>query len=123
MKIIDEKQNKLLNRKEVVLKLDFKDKATPSKTDVLKHVAGAVKAKEDAIYVEDINQTYGNTTGEALVYVYNSKADLDKIHFYNKKSILKQVREKDLADRKAAKEAAAVKEAPVEAKPAEVKVQ
>ncbi|MDP4012372.1 MAG: hypothetical protein Q8R00_02095 [Candidatus Nanoarchaeia archaeon] len=121
MKILEERQNKLLHRKEVLVNLESETKSTPSRAEVAKQVAPMLKAKEDVIFVYEIEQEYGQGC-KAEIFVYDKKENLDKIHFYRKKKVLKEIRDKDLADRKAVKEAAAKPaEAPAEVKPAEVK--
>ena len=119
MKIIEEKQNSLLNRKEVKMALDYFGQKTPSKVEVIKQAAGLLKAKEDLIYINEIKQAYGTASGYASLYIYNNKENLDRIHFIKRKKILKAQRDKELADRKAAKEG---KPAEVKAEPAKVEV-
>lgn len=117
MKVLEEKKNDLLNRKEVKISLEFSGQKTPSQVEVIKQAAGLLKTKEDLIYVDEIKQIYGNATGYANLFVYDTKANLDKIHFIRRKKLLKAQRDKELADRKAAKEGKAVEEK------AEVKVE
>ena len=113
MKILTDKQNGLLNRREVTLDLEYIGQKTPSKVDVIKQAAGLLKTKEELIYIDEIKTSYGVAKGSVSLYIYNNKENLDKIHFIKRKKILKAQREKSLADRKAAKEA----------KPAEVKTE
>ena len=125
MKVLEEKKNDLLNRKEVKISLEFAGQKTPSQVEVIKQAAGLLKTKEDLIYVDEIKQMFGNASGYANLFVYDTKANLDKIHFIRRKKLLKAQRDKDLADRKAAKEgkAAAPVEQKTEAKPAEKKAE
>ena len=116
MKILTDKQNPLLNRREVTLELEYLGQKTPSKVDVIKQASGLLKTKEELIYVWEIKPSYGVAKGSACLYIYNNKENLDKIHFIKRKKILKTQREKSLADRKAAKETK-----PVEAVKSEVK--
>lgn len=123
MKVLEERQNKLLHRKEYLVNLESETKSTPSRTEVTKQVAPMLKAKEDVVFVYEIEQQYG-LGSVAEVFVYDKKENLDKVHFYKKKKVLKEIRDKDLAARKAAKEAAAKPEVPkAEEKPAEMKAQ
>lgn len=111
MKVLEEKKNDLLNRKEVKISLEFAGQKTPSQVEVIKQAAGLLKTKEDLIYIDEIKQIYGNASGYANLFVYDTKANLDRIHFIRRKKLLKAQRDKELADRKAAKEG---KTAPVE---------
>lgn len=117
MKILTDKQNSLLNRREVTLAIEYIGQKTPSKVDVIKQAAGLLKAKEELIYVHEIKPSYGVAKGSASLYIYNNKENLDKIHFIKRKKILKAQREKSLADRKAAKEVKPVEAVKAEAKP------
>lgn len=117
MKILTDKQNPLLNRREVTLELEYIGQKTPSKVDVIKQAAGLLKTKEDLIYIDEIKSSYGIAKGSASLYIYNNKENLDKIHFIKRKKILKAQREKSLADRKAAKEAKPAEAPKAEAKP------
>ena len=113
MKILTDKQNSLLNRREVTVELEYLGQKTPSQVEVIKQAAGVLKTKEELIYVQEIKPSYGVAKGSASLYIYNNKENLDKIHFIKRKKLLKAQREKSLADRKAAKEA----------KPAETKTE
>lgn len=123
MKVLEEKKNDLLNRKEVKLSLEFAGQKTPSQVEVIKQAAGLLKTKEDLIYVDEIKQMFGNASGYANLFVYDTKANLDKIHFIRRKKLLKAQRDKELADRKAAKEGKAAPEQKTEAKPEAPKVE
>lgn len=123
MKILEEKQNNLLNRKEVKVALEFAGQKTPSQVEVIKQAAGLLKAKEELIYVDEIKQIYGNASGYANLFVYDTKANLDKIHFIRRKKLLKAQRDKELADRKAAKEGKVAVEQKIEVKAEAPKVE
>lgn len=114
MKVLEEKKNPLLNRKEIRLQLEYSGQKTPSKVDVIKQAAGLLKAKEELIYVDEIKQQFGSASCCADIFIYDDKKSLDRIHFVRRKKILKAQREKELAERKAAKEGKT--EAKVEAK-------
>lgn len=123
MKVLEQKQNDLLNRKEVKISLEFAGQKTPSQVEVIKQAAGLLKTKVDLIYVEEIKQMFGNASGYANLFVYDTKANLDKIHFIRRKKLLKAQRDKDLADRKAAKEGKAAPEQKTEVKAEAPKVE
>lgn len=117
MKILTDKQNPLLNRREVTVELEYLGQKTPSQVEVIKQASGVLKAKEELIYVQEIKPSYGVAKGSASLFVYNNKENLDKIHFIKRKKILKAQREKSLADRKAAKEAKPAEAPKTEVKP------
>ncbi len=78
MEVIKEFENKLLERKEVTVRLDSTS-STPSRNDVKEQIAKKFKVKADQIIVQNINSRYGNYSTEAQVYIYKSKDAIAKI--------------------------------------------
>ena len=76
--IKEQKENALLQRKEVTAELIF-DKATPSNVDVSKELAAKLSANEDVIVLKKIEGAYGTTTATVRAYVYASKEQKAKI--------------------------------------------
>ena len=105
LKITQEKQNSLFNRKEI--EAEFESAATPSKADILKSLADQTKASEDTIIIKNILGGFGSQTFKITAMVYNSKEDLEKCEG--------KVKEPE------AKEEAAPAEKPAEASKEEVK--
>lgn len=52
--IIDKKENALLKRQEVLVKVDHEGKATPTRKELLSEMAKNLKAKEDLIIIDKI---------------------------------------------------------------------
>jgi ribosomal protein S24E len=127
MKIIEEKENKLLKRVELTAKLGFAEKATPSNADVAKMLASATKKPEENIVVKSIYTRYGDTSADVKAYVYNSKSDKESIEPTTKAMKDKAEKAAKPAEAEEAKPAEKKEEAPaevakpVEAKPAEKK--
>ena len=54
------------------------DSATPSRPEIRKKVAEAVKADESSVAVASISNNFGSKSALVTVHVYKSKADLEK---------------------------------------------
>ncbi len=113
--IIDEKQNPLFNRKEVLLEVEAE--ITPSHADAEKIISEKFSTQPDAFKIKKIEGSFGSKVFKISANIYPSKKEKDDIEFKTK-----QERE---AEKKAAVEALAAKaeaEKPAkEEKPEEVK--
>jgi len=77
MKIIEDRQNELLNRKEV--KLIVEAGKNPNFPEALKLVADKFKVQEDLISVKEIKGKFGRDTFLISARIYKSKEDKDKL--------------------------------------------
>ena len=84
LKIVQESENKLFNRKELVFETEFQG-STPSKENIKKSIAVITKSKEDVIVIEKIHQLYGATKAQIKAKIYNSPELLKKFEIINKK--------------------------------------
>lgn len=82
LKVIDQKENVLLSRKEVSASISF-DGATPSRKDVQKEVAKAVKAKEDMTIIKQIDTEYGSSFAKVYAHIYSDEAVMKKLERKN----------------------------------------
>ncbi len=78
LKITNEKENKLLDRKEIEIDVLF-DGPTPKKSELTKEIASLSKAKENLIKIKKIKQIYGTTKAHISSYIYNSVDSLNEI--------------------------------------------
>jgi len=78
MKITEQIEQPLLCRKEIIADIDFKA-ATPSKADIKKQLATALKVKEDVIVIKNIIQEFGVRRGKVIAHLYDSEKDLKNI--------------------------------------------
>lgn len=76
-KILSEKENKLINRKEIIAKIEFTDK-TPSNVDVKKKIAEHFKVDEKLIVINHIFQDFGIKEGKVYADIYNSEESFKK---------------------------------------------
>ena len=76
--IAEEKENPLLNRKEYRVKIT-QEGSTPSRKEISDAVKGKIKANQELVIVDRVNQHYGKKQCTVYVKVYKSKEALEKI--------------------------------------------
>ncbi len=83
VELVSEKDNPLLDRKEVVVRLsDYS--ATPSRTELLEELPKALRsAGKDCVYILKVEQHYGSKHALVHAQVYSSKDSLEK-HVHKK---------------------------------------
>ncbi|MBW3013549.1 30S ribosomal protein S24e [Candidatus Woesearchaeota archaeon] len=86
IQIIEKKPAELLNRENVVAKMNF-DGATPSRADIKNQLAAQLKIDEKLIIISKIKTAFGKSIATIKAHVYKSEADLKKIE---KKSTVKK---------------------------------
>jgi len=79
IKILERRENKLLNREEVYAIADHRGEPTPKREDIKKKVAAMIGKSEDLIVVLKIMSSYGLQRSKVILHVYNSKDDMMKI--------------------------------------------
>jgi len=84
LEIIKEKEDKLLNRKELFLNIKF-EKSTPSKESIKKQLCENLKLDPELLKLDEINQGFGERKAVVLAYLYKSKDQMNKIEKKNKK--------------------------------------
>lgn len=77
LNIIQEKENKLFNRKEVQVSLD--SEITPNKTEVEKSLSEKFSVPVEAIAVKKISGQFGSKSFTITANVYASEEDKKKI--------------------------------------------
>ena len=78
MEVVKNIENKLLNRKEIIAKID--DNETSLKRyDVKVQLAKKLKVKEDLIIVQNISQHFGSRAVKVTAYVYDNADALKKL--------------------------------------------
>jgi ribosomal protein S24E len=77
IKVLEEKNNSLLNRKEIKIIADAVK--NPSFPESCKIVADQFKAKEELVEVKEIKGKFGRDTFLISAHIYNNKEDKDKL--------------------------------------------
>jgi len=75
IKIIEEKNNPLLNRREVVFKVDH-ESATPSRKSIVDRIAATMNSKEGLVVIDNLKTEFGKreTIGYAKIYETEERA-------------------------------------------------
>ena len=73
--IIEEKNNPLLNRREVVFKVDH-ESATPSRKSIVDRIAATMNSKEGLVIIDNLKTEFGKreTIGYAKIYETEERA-------------------------------------------------
>lgn len=77
MKIIEDKNNELLNRRE--LKIIVEAEKNPSFPEAFKLVQEKFKAQEELIEIKEIKGKFGRSTFLIGAFIYKNKEDKDKL--------------------------------------------
>jgi small subunit ribosomal protein S24e len=73
VKIISEKQNPMLKRREISFQVEHEETgSTPTRPEIRKAVAAALKADENAVFVKRFETKTGTSTAVGLANVYDS---------------------------------------------------
>ncbi|MBN2203128.1 MAG: hypothetical protein JW700_03010 [Candidatus Aenigmarchaeota archaeon] len=122
-KILQERDNPVLKRKEIVGSLDYGMGCTPSKAALQKHLSEKLKSNADSIEITKIISESGMAKGTAWVKVWQEK----KIELYKTKKGLEEAPKEETPKEEAPKaeekpaEQPKAEEKPKEEKPEESK--
>ncbi|MFH1511018.1 MAG: hypothetical protein ABIF10_04960 [Candidatus Woesearchaeota archaeon] len=78
LQITEQKKNDFLSRKEVRAVLTY-EHATPSKEELKKQVAAAMKANADLLVIRQVNPSYGEQKADVLFYIYEKPDVMKKL--------------------------------------------
>lgn len=78
IEVVDEKENKFFNRKDVIVKLKHEGAATPSKSEVVKELANKYKVDESQIVIDYVFTMHGLNESNAKVKVLNEKPKVEE---------------------------------------------
>ncbi|MFC1801600.1 30S ribosomal protein S24e [Nanoarchaeota archaeon] len=121
LEIKNQKDNKLLHRKEVEGLLTYEG-ATPSNVQVQKEVAAQLKVDEKLVVVRHIYNQYGENTADVLAYAYDNEDSMKRIEFIKEEAKPAEEKKAEAAPAaEAPKEAPKPEAPPAEEKPAEEK--
>jgi ribosomal protein S24E len=78
VKILEERPNPLMHRKEYTFEVDHAGASTPPRADVRKELAKLVKVPVDRLVIERMNARFGTakTVGEAMAYATKEAVDV-----------------------------------------------
>ena len=106
--IVEEKENPMLKRKEILMSLDYEGGSTPSKADLQKILSEQLNANIENVEISKIMSEVGRTKGMSWVKVWQEK----KVPIYSVKK--KEAPKEDAPKEEKPKEEEKVEEAPKE---------
>jgi len=115
IKNIDKKENKLLNRTEVIAEVQHSKSPTPKRLDLKRQIAAKLGTNEELLVIKKIESTFGSIT-RVYANVYPSAKELNKIE---QKHILKRLEKAKKKLEEKAKKAQEAAPKPAEAEAAE----
>jgi len=119
LKILEQKDEPLLSRKDITAEVIFDSSVTPSNAEVKKNIASQTKSDEKLVVVKKIDAAFGATKAVVRAYVYTSEKEMTVIEPKDKKA---EAAKAEAAKKEAAaKPAEEKKEAPKEEKKEEKK--
>jgi len=83
MEVINEKENKLFNRKEIQINIEAE--ITPSHEQVKKLISEKFSTKPENIRIKKIAGKFGSKVFEIFANIYSSEEDLKKTEVFSKK--------------------------------------
>ena len=93
MHLLNQKEEKLFQRKEVNFKVDF-EKVTPSKEELRKSISEHLKLDPELVKIEKADQKFGERSANVSALVYDNKEIMKKVEVRNKR-IKKEVKKEE----------------------------
>jgi small subunit ribosomal protein S24e len=91
IQVIVEKNNPLLNRREIIFKV-LHDEATPSRKSVVDRLAATMNSKEGLVIVDSLKTDFGKreTIGYAKIYETSERAkEIERSHIMERNTFTK----------------------------------
>ncbi|MBN1236164.1 MAG: 30S ribosomal protein S24e [Methanotrichaceae archaeon] len=91
IQVIEEKNNPILNRREIVFKVIY-DEATPSRKSVVERLAATQNSKIGLVYVDNLKTEFGKreTIGYAKIYETAERAkQIERAHIIERNTFAK----------------------------------
>ena len=79
IEFIEEKENKIFNRKEIKFYVDYDGEATPKILDIKSKLVALLNTKKDLIVVDNVQPHYGEPKAKGYAKVYDTVDDLKYI--------------------------------------------
>jgi len=73
IKIVDEKDNRLIKRQDLIIEIDFERRSTPTKAEIQLAVSKQKGAQQDKVEVSNIFSDTGRAYGKAIVKIWDEK--------------------------------------------------
>ncbi len=82
LNIIEEKENKLLSRREIVAKITFEG-MTPTRKELQTALAKQLKGDEKLTIINTIRTAFGDTSAEVIATIYSDEAVMKSLERKN----------------------------------------
>ena len=79
IEFIEEKENKLFNRKEIKFYVDYEGEATPKALDIKSKLVALLNTKKELLVVDNVQPHYGEPKALGYAKVYDTVDDLKYI--------------------------------------------
>lgn len=79
IEIIEQKENKIFNRKEIKFYINYEGEPTPKIIDVKNRLVAQLDSQKDLVVVDTIDPYYGEPRALGYAKVYATKEDVDYI--------------------------------------------
>ena len=79
IEFIEEKENKVFNRKEIKFYVDYDGEATPKVLDIKSKLVALLNTKKELIVVDNVQPQYGEPKALGYAKVYDTVDDLEYI--------------------------------------------
>ncbi len=76
--VVSQKDNKVIQRMEVFVRIEHRGKGTPSRQEVIDAVSKLLGTSRDLVVVRKIETEYGKDTSRAWVHVYRDRSVLER---------------------------------------------
>jgi len=91
IQIIEDKNNPMLNRREVVFKVNH-ESATPSRKSIADRIAATMNSKEGLVVIDSLHTEFGKreTIGYAKIYKTAERAkQVERLHITERNNLIK----------------------------------
>jgi len=102
IEIVSQKKNQLLAREEAEVRINHHGQRTPSRQEMLKGIASALKASDSSIIIDRIITLTGEPVSIAKVLAYENKDAIPKYKLEKMKRRMKIAKEEKPAEAKEA---------------------
>ncbi len=72
LEILESRDNKLIGRKELIVRIDHWPQGTPPRKELRERIAQMLKVNPEAVYVRKVKTEYGKCESLARIHVYES---------------------------------------------------
>jgi len=72
LEILESRENKLIGRKELIVRVDHWPQGTPPRKELRERIAQILKVDPEAVYVRKVKTEYGKCESLARIHVYES---------------------------------------------------